>query len=164
MAMASGIYTGERYDLGALLTWAEGHILLHRPNVELVIDGKLYLDRWYLLPPNNHGNVYLHRWRSSDRGPEPHDHRYANRSLILRGYYLEHVWEGTSYAGAATRYAGEVVERAAGDFHRVEIVDDAPVLSLFFCGAVEQNWGFLTDRGKVFWEPFLGVNPSGRPA
>jgi hypothetical protein len=44
--------------------------------------------RYFVIPRNRFLNVYLHRFRHSDF-EHLHDHRMANISIILKGYYYE---------------------------------------------------------------------------
>jgi hypothetical protein len=110
-----------------------------------------YLHRWYVIPRNRWFNVYYHRFLHSDEDRALHDHMYVNASIILRGSYIEHFADGTT----RLRRPGNVVLRRPTTAHRVELINGAPVVTLFVTGPRVRNWGFLCPGGWVPHEVFL---------
>ncbi|MDE1914705.1 MAG: hypothetical protein KGJ57_17605 [Sphingomonadales bacterium] len=108
-----------------------------------------YLRRWYLTPRNPHMNTYLHEIIRSDDERVMHDHPWDNASLIIAGSYREHTPHG-SY----TRRPGDFVQRQAVDLHRLELIGDAPVISLFTTGEKVREWGFAALQGWVHWREY----------
>jgi hypothetical protein len=58
--------------------------------------------RYFVIPRNRFLNVYLHRFRHSDF-EHLHDHRMANISIILKGYYYEQRFVKQPIAGEPLR-------------------------------------------------------------
>lgn len=102
-----------------------------------------YLSRWHLVPRNRCANAYVHRLVESDV-PVPHDHPWANVSIVLRGTYREHFHDGTYL----DRRPGAIVLRSARQLHWLQIID-GPVVTLFLTGPRRRVWGFMTTHGWV---------------
>lgn len=141
-------------SIHAMAAWATLQMGLRQPDVVLTHPGAdvPYLQRWFIVPRNEHLNVYLHRFLRSDDERALHDHPWPNFSWLLEGEYLEHTPEGVFH-----RHAGERVERDATSRHRIELIGGQPVTSLFFTGPKEREWGFHCERGWVHWQEFLGA-------
>ncbi len=140
-----------------VLDWAHFYIASREPDFTVLNAGRVYLQRWYVVPRNDTMNVYLHRFLMSDDDRALHDHRGNNRSWLLEGEYLEHLDDGR----CVTRYQGETIDRRATDMHRVELVN-GPVISLFFIGPIVRDWGFMCPEGRwVPWQDFVSVVPGG---
>lgn len=58
---------------------------------DVVIDGELYLRRWYLKGRGTDEQWFLHNIRLPDAGRELHDHPWDFTTKILSGGYTEHV-------------------------------------------------------------------------
>jgi hypothetical protein len=145
-----------RADLSTMRAWAEAHITAE-PSFRLYApDGRVQLERWYLIPRNEVMNLYLHRFLLSDEDQALHDHPGDNRSWLLRGYYQEVTPDDTFM-----RVAGDVVDRKAEMPHRVQLLDEAPVLSLFQIGPVRREWGFHCPKGWTHWREFNRVTAAG---
>lgn len=142
-----------------LLVWARKY-MLEQPDPDFIVlqNGEPYLQRWYIVPRNDLMNVYLHRFLRSDDDRGLHNHRGDNRSILLEGQYLEHLDDGSVHL----RSAGDVIRREAADFHRVELVGGAPIVSLFFIGPTVRDWGFKCPDGRyVPWQEYVEVVPGG---
>ena len=110
-----------------------------------------YLLRWHILPRNKWFNIYLHKFLRSDDDRALHDHMYDNMSVLLRGSYDE-----ITRRTGRTRYgAGSVIIRKAKTPHRILLVDDKPVWTLFICGPRYREWGFYCPQGWRHWKDFL---------
>jgi hypothetical protein len=110
--------------------------------------GEPYLERYHLFRLPGGGGVYIHRFIDSDPDRGLHDHPWNSAvSLILTGRYRE-------LRLAETNHTKKVVERIlkAGrlnilngdDFHRIVLVDDKPVWTLFAHTSKIKDWGFMT--------------------
>lgn len=105
------------------------------------------MTRFYVIPKNPVFNIYLHHIHRSDEG-DLHDHRAANISVVLKGWYCEHRFatrpvEGAFYPSLKVL----VVKRLRPRFrwartpHRL-ILPRGEVWSLFFKFPHTQNWSF----------------------
>lgn len=108
-----------------------------------------YLRRWYVIPRNRWWNLYLHQILGSD-SQDPHDHPAWNISIVLRGSYREHFNDATF----RVRRPGSVTLRLARELHRLELIDGAPVWTLWINGAKLRRWGFQTSGGWVPWDEY----------
>jgi hypothetical protein len=123
-----------------------------------LIIGDNYLRRWHLIPRNKWFNVYLHNIRKSDDDRAMHDHPYWNVSIILRGWYIEHV-PGARHVCKA----GSIIVRPATALHRLEVPLNGSAWSLFITGRRVRTWGFQCPQG---WRPyfkFVDPNNPGQP-
>ena len=144
-----------------LAEWGRTYVASRPPDREVGrTDGKPGMLRWYVVPRNNFGNVYLHKFVGSDS--YPHDHPFDNVSLILDGYYLEHLVDGISI----TRFTGDRIARPRQEIHRIELVA-GPCLSLFVTGPTvldakgEPLWGFLLSDGWKPWRSVIRADAAG---
>lgn len=138
-------------SLPEMVEWAENLIAAREPDF---IIGDNYLRRWWVIPRNPLMNVYLHEINHSDDDRALHDHPWVNTSILLRGDYIEHTPKG-----AIHRVAGEIVNREAGAAHRLEVEDNAKVLSLFITGAIVREWGFHCPNGWKHWKDYVASHP-----
>lgn len=128
-----------------------------------------YLLRWWLLPRNPFFNVYLHEFRRSDDDRALHDHMYANASLLLDGWYIEHTIDQGGIHRETLRIVGNIVIRLSGKkAHRIEIVEgdygQTPrhCTTLFVTGPRYREWGFhCPQRGWVHWKDFTDTRDHG---
>ncbi len=127
-----------------------------------------YLLRWWLIPRNRFFNIYLHKFLRSDQDIELHDHPFWFVSLVLRGWYFEHLVGDK----VVKRSAGQFVARRSATAHRIALmtydghvdVDDfAPELawSLFITGPVTRSWGFHCPKGWRPWKLFVHARDHG---
>ena len=116
-----------------------------------------YMRRWWIIPRNLGGSVYLHEILRSDDNRALHDHPWDSTSYVLEGGYVEHlpgndrVWRGP----------GSVIQRKAEDLHRLELIDGNPALSLFFTGPKVREWGFQCPKKWVHWCDFTSPLDKG---
>jgi hypothetical protein len=115
-----------------------------------------YLKRWWIVPFNRLFKVYLHQFLRSDDDRALHDHPWFNISILLRGSYIEHTPNG-----AHRRRAGDIVVRPARAAHRIELIEDAPVWTLFITGPNVRQWGFYCPNGWRHWRDFTHPDDSG---
>ena len=133
-----------------MAVWARARMQRH-PDFVIGEADAPYMRRWWVVPRNEFQNVYLHEILRNDDDRALHDHPWQNTSLLLIGRYRE-----ITPDGAFIREAGSLIERAATDSHRLELVDGAPCVSLFFTGAKVRDWGFHCPKGWVNWRDFTG--------
>lgn len=117
-----------------------------------------YLRRWWVIPRNRFFNIYLHHILSDDDDSALHDHPWANVSIVLRGFYIEH----TADKRPARRSAGSVTFRRAKLAHRLALGDKGrPCWTLFITGPVTREWGFHCPKGWVPWKEFVDNDDAG---
>lgn len=118
---------------------------------DIVIDGQLYLRRWYVTPRKLPLRLFLHCIVRSDDVRCLHTHPWKFAPLILARGYIEHL------PGNQTR------ERRPGSFkvlppdhtHAVE-VPGKPAWTLCLVWQATKEWGFVTNQGWVDWRTYLG--------
>ncbi len=143
-----------------------------------------YLLRWYITPwtawrrdvPDKDRSwwfrlvarlpaIYLHVFLRDDDDRALHDHPWNNVSWVLLGSYIEHTIRAGGIHVRTLRPRGSVKFRFARTAHRVELINRAPCMSLFFTGWRWRHWGFhCPDRGWVPWRVFTAVNDGDRGA
>lgn len=134
-------------DLG---TWA-AVLMARAPDVVIGDPAAPYMRRWWVIPRNEHCNVYLHEILRSDDDRALHDHPWGNTSLLIAGRYVEHTPEGSFL-----RERGWSGTREASAAHRLEILPGESSLSLFITGPKVRDWGFHCPKGWVPWQQFTG--------
>lgn len=157
---------------------------MFRPNLVLTNPKGVYLRRWFLTPwsADDHPrkawrlpNIYLHNMQQSDDDRALHDHPWDNLSIVLRGGYIEHVFERTPIDGVELpriiqkrRRAGAIVFRRAELAHRLELHTDEchprdrmlhrfglktrPCWTIFITWRKRREWGFWAERTGVIGE------------
>lgn len=137
--------------------WPRTLTIPRAPDLEIGEPGDIYLRRWWVIPRNKWFGVYLHHFLRSDDPRALHDHPKANISILLRGSYREHLTGGV----VKLRRPWRPIARKAETAHRIELIDGAPVWSLFLTGPIVREWGFHCKRGWVHWRDFVSVRPGG---
>lgn len=131
--------------------WRKPDIILNKP------DGSVYLRRWWVIPRNRFGfNVYLHHFLSSDEDRALHDHPWWNISVLLSGSYLEHMPDNVDEwiqnksrkEIVKKRYPFIPIYRNEKSIHKIELIDNKPIWTLFITGPVVREWGFYCPS---FW-------------
>ncbi|CAN0046040.1 unnamed protein product [Chrysoparadoxa australica] len=112
------------------------------------------------------GNLFVHEFLRSDDDRALHDHPWPWTTIILAGHYIEHVPADPDDPAGPTRQIlrreGDVVQRAAHDPHRVELIDQRGVITLFHTSAKVRDWGFWCHWGWRPWWEFVAPDDSGR--
>lgn len=136
-----------------------------QPDFVIAPDGNPYILRWYLVPRNETGNIYLHVQVARDPERPLHDHPWANTSIILANGYDEIV-PGSHATGQMEtprvcrtthtfrRRQGDVVHRTPEQAHRIVLRPEDPYsISLFVTGPKTREWGFWTtgQGGNPIW-------------
>lgn len=114
--------------------------LFRWPLFESQTDGVPLSARW---------EVRLHYFHRSDTARVRHNHPCNYWTLPLwRGYIDDTAWE-QSRLKPLHLYA-----RGANHFHRVQLLDEKPALTLVLLGPRWQDWGFFTETGFVPWRTY----------
>lgn len=125
------------------------------PKPDLVIDGGNGPQtlRWHLFPTG--WQFALHKWLQSDHDRALHDHVADNVSIILWGAYREvfsHAWEKRR---AKLRLPLIPYFRKAEVPHRVELIGNKPVWTLWIRWPSRRQWGFWCRKGWVHWKDYI---------
>jgi hypothetical protein len=101
-----------------------------------------YLLRWYVLPRNQHINIYLHHFQRSDDPRALHDHPWAFVSILIAGSYAE-ITDSTS----TLRTPGTIAIRRAVHRHRIQLPTnpdgtERSCWSVIITGPRRRQWGF----------------------
>lgn len=122
-----------------------------------------YLERWFIARDRFVANAYLHRFHKSDDDRALHDHPWASESLILFGQYYEHTQQADGTTRKTLYGPGDHRVRTAETAHRIELVSDAPCVTLFLTGPKDREWGFHCPNGWVHWSRFVDTGNPGLP-
>jgi hypothetical protein len=122
-----------------------------------------YMQRDWLIPPTGNLAIRIHHILSNDNDRAFHDHPWANVSVVLKGGYWELMPEHENqdpaldkiYYSRVWRKEGDIITRKATTRHRLELEDGKPAVSMFIMGPYEQQWGFYSPEGKVYWREYL---------
>lgn len=122
-----------------------------------------YMFRWYLLPRNPLLNVYLHKFWRSDDDRALHDHPWANASVLINGFYLEHTIAAGGIHSHTLAKAGQVTVRPSGKLaHRIELIYNKPCVTIFITGPRYREWGFHCKDGWIHWKRFTDPRDPGQ--
>jgi len=113
-----------------------------------------YLERYHLLKLPFNYQVYLHRFVASDPGRGLHNHPWNSAcSLVLSGEYEEIRMADTSnnHALQSRRVCAGRFNWIDGTvFHRINLIDNREVWTLFIHGSKAKSWGFLQKRRRRY--------------
>ena len=140
--------------IDGMAAWADDYMASRLPDFVI---GDDYLHRWWIVPRNEKGNVYLHKIMHSDDDRALHDHPWDSRSLVLSGRYIEHTLDGSFM-----REKGSFVERSAATAHRLEILPGEHAISLFTTGQRFREWGFHCRNGWRVWTDYVDSASKGQ--
>lgn len=155
-----------------LLRWALRFMASRAPDFVIGEPERPYMHRWWVIPRNRWFNIYLHAILRSDDDRALHDHPWANCSILLSGAYCEIVphlilrlakrpYRYGQPTAAILRRAGSVVFRRPTQAHRLVLLNERPVISLFITGPNVRTWGFYAPQGWVPWQDFTDPNNAG---
>lgn len=102
-------------------------------------------------------SICIHHFYRGDEERDCHDHPFSFLSVILRGRYREHRYDGTW----TDRGVLSIVFRSALHRHRIELLR-MPCWTLCVKRSVGREWGFWPDRGFVPWREYIrskGLTP-----
>ncbi len=144
------------WSLEDMRDWAHRQTV-RKPDVLIGPKETPYMRRWWMIPRNQGGQVYLHEILRSDDDRALHDHPWDSTSYVLEGGYVEHLPGGDQ----VWRGPGSIVQRRAEDLHRLEIIDGNPALSLFITGPKVREWGFQCGERWVHWREYTSPLDKG---
>jgi len=110
-----------------------------------------YLTRYYLFGDDRKwGNIYLHHFHDSDKGPELHSHpwEWSFGMILLGGYKEERRMPDDSIEKREVN-PGTINYITNKIFHRVDLLEN-DAWTLFFAGPRSSEWGFWDRDTKVF--------------
>jgi hypothetical protein len=121
-----------------------------------------YLTRWHIVPENSRYNVYLHKFTSSDFDEALHDHPWSSIGVLLSGSYKELVPKNITEWNMGSRETITIIRkpfmpvyREPGTVHKIELINDDPVWTLFLTGPKVKSWSFWCNKGPVDHKDFL---------
>lgn len=142
-----------------ILERAEARIAYRNPDEIIYRQGIPMFERWWLSrTPSGEtgGNVYLHRWLRSD-AEVPHDHPWASRTTVLKGWLEEVSWIDDSHLGwpgnSRLLLPGNSLQREAEEIHAITACEPGTI-TLFETGQKVRDWGFWVDRQFVPWREY----------
>lgn len=104
---------------------------------------------------------YVHRIYREDADRHLHDHPWQwGAAVILSGGYEEQRAEGDRLVLRSYR-VGDLNILKPGDFHRITMVLEN-TWTLFLCGRVTNDWGFLVNGQKVLNKEYLAKDSPWR--
>ena len=112
----------------------------------------VYLERYYIFLKDRKWfpfNVVLHKFIQSDLD-DLHDHPWGFATMILVGEYDETTPEGTF-----RRKPFQLRWANAKALHRVKLIDEKPVWTLFFVGPLKKDWGFIKNGEWVDHQTYI---------
>jgi hypothetical protein len=119
---------------------------------------QVYLKRWWVLR-TRWFIVRIHKIMMSDSDRDLHDHPWSFWSWILKGSYIEEIWdEDDQMKKIKLRPRWSLGFRNATQLHRLTLEnDDEPVWTIVVSGRSERDWGFQTDDGWLIWHEYLAL-------
>lgn len=102
----------------------------------------------------------IHKIKLSDDARWYHDHPWLFITWLLFNDYVEVTPmydESGIYQGdkRTTHKAGTILFRRAKTWHRLELIDDQPVWTLFITFRKQQRWGFLKNPdNKIYYRDY----------
>lgn len=123
-----------------------------------------YMNRTWLFNPTHEcdgveerefpelASVRIHHILRADYDRHRHNHPFDARIIILKGWYEEEREDGHHL-----RQPGDTAALGADVFHKITMVSEGGVWTMFFMGAYVQPWGFKTESGFVPSRQYLGI-------
>lgn len=134
-----------------------------------------YMNRWWLVPYIDAGSktdigcgpvswrrpvakvlqlfgiaVRVHEILRSDAGRHPHDHPWWFITVILRGGYIETLYNERGRVKDVNYWGpGTILFRRATSWHRLTLPQRGSTWTLFITGPKSQGWGFNVNGKKV---------------
>lgn len=104
--------------------------------------------------------VYLHDLRLPDTDRDPHDHPWTFWSWVLRGSYVETVYDGvphvhSQYRASSRRHSRWSLHKMTTEkAHMIDSVGPR-TKTLVITGPRRRTWGFWTADGWEPWQPYV---------
>ena len=102
-----------------------------------------YMSRWWLIRERSWlpFAIRIQHIKRPDSEHVLHDHPWNFRTIILRGWYIEE----NVYGGKVLRRPGTTATRRAEEFHRIDDMSEAGVVTMFITYRKRQKWGFMVN-------------------
>lgn len=122
---------------------------------------EVYMERYWVFNPTIGENrkyqwiplsIRLNKINKPDADRHLHDHPFNARTFILKGWYTE-LREGTPVE--FVRCAGDTATLNFKEYHKITLVPNDGVYTLFVTGKYRGIWGFLVDGIKVNFRDYL---------
>lgn len=121
-----------------------------------IYPGEVYLRRLRILQTPWFA-FYLHFIYEPDLDRDPHDHPCNFWALIVRGGYIERVFDAVRQGD----YRSQILTQKRGSIHKMpieyahQIISLRPdTITLCFFGRRQRRWGFWTSNGFVDYETY----------
>lgn len=117
-------------------------------------DGTLYMGRWRVVDEDTragwwlerltgYASIRLHRIMRPDHDRDLHNHPFAYRTFILRGFYTETYADGLDGAPCGRGLLrGDTATGSPRHYHRIDAVSEGGVWTLFCMTRNTDKWGF----------------------
>lgn len=135
----------------------------------------VYMRRYWLFNPYPTSGVWawlpsvrIHHILREDMDRHLHDHPWNARTIVLRGHYEEERPVEDLTRQGWIRYLGGGATRAAffrergytgrllfGQYHRISLVSNGGVFTMFWTWKYQGTWGFNVDGVKVPYRQYL---------
>jgi hypothetical protein len=100
-------------------------------------------------------DAVIHHFKTADEGL-PHDHPFAFRSYIIKGWYEEQIWSETGLSYRERREEGSVIWIPATHIHKITRMSLGGVWTLITPGPWQRHcgfWDFSEGKGKFIPAP-----------
>lgn len=130
--------------------------------------GNPQTERWHLLKWRG-WQIALHKWHRSDDDRALHDHVGHNVSILLNGCYrevLSHAWQPLGHPAhrrPQLRLPFVPYFRRADAPHRVELLGNRPIWSLWVRWPPVREWGFHCPKGWRHWSRYVAERDYSTP-
>lgn len=108
-------------------------------------------------------SIRIHHILRADTARHKHDHPWAARTIVLRGFYVEDriLSHGVdpalgpwSMGAVFHRFPGDTATLKVGEWHDIKYVSPGGVWTFFIVGDFEEDWGFLVNGKKVLHKDY----------
>lgn len=126
------------------------------PCKEIVVNGELYLRRYFMCEHPDGAQEWIHQFVSRDGDRHLHSHPWHAVSTILVGEYLEEYLDDGDKKERTMR-AGDLNILDPGHIHRIASVSHFCWTHMVVGASRLDNWFFLDDEGN---KEFVATSPS----
>jgi hypothetical protein len=100
----------------------------------------------------------MHWIYEADFDRDPHDHPWNFWSFVLRGGYIEHIYDSPDALVRPQWWRRFSLHKMPVDkAHQIRSVV-ADTVTLVFTGRRQRVWGFWTPAGFVVWKTYIGLD------
>ena len=124
---------------------------------DIMKNGMVYMRRFFLFR-SRWGNLYLHHIRMTDKDRDPHDHPGWFVSWVLKGWYVEEVWNWVNTVKKSHIWSKKVLRRGRfnvgfrkqSHVHKITRLSPGGVWTFVLTGPWGESWGFTKGVGRTF--------------